>query len=405
MGLFDKLKDAADKAKTTMEQAKKAQEEKKAEQERHRMEMEALAKEKAEELSRQILAAAGDTAFFSRVSSEELLSFLKEFFDKVVLPASSVSRTHLTMVPYVSDKQKEQYQKTWTELSPEETPLLHFAIDKTRRLLLTDRSLFFCLSLTEEAAYLSKGRIPAEGISELSVQREEGKGTLLCNGVPLASFESDKAIAEDFVALENLFSCIKNRDLVITDEEVDQLIRTKIGPKVYEEVKKYMVYDDEQMVYFAWGVNSLSAKDFIVCTNRQIILIDREVLGATADVRQFYYEDITSASTLQNTKSNDLLVDLIATAIVSATQTCTLVLTVAGAAININTLYKIEAERVVAVYHNFRKLARAPKELPQAAPVGDDVFAQLEKLRKMKDLGILTEEEFNAKKAELLQKI
>lgn len=38
----------------------------------------------------------------------------------------------------------------------------------------------------------------------------------------------------------------------------------------------------------------------------------------------------------------------------------------------------------------------------QSTPVEDDVFAKLEKLNKLKEAGILTEEEFNAKKAELL---
>lgn len=38
----------------------------------------------------------------------------------------------------------------------------------------------------------------------------------------------------------------------------------------------------------------------------------------------------------------------------------------------------------------------------QSAPAEDDVFTKLEKLNKLKEAGILTEEEFNEKKAELL---
>ena len=40
-----------------------------------------------------------------------------------------------------------------------------------------------------------------------------------------------------------------------------------------------------------------------------------------------------------------------------------------------------------------------------AQPVADDIPAQLEKLAKLKEAGILTEDEFNAKKAELLAKM
>jgi hypothetical protein len=39
---------------------------------------------------------------------------------------------------------------------------------------------------------------------------------------------------------------------------------------------------------------------------------------------------------------------------------------------------------------------------PPAAPAEDDVYEQLKKLSKLKDAGVLTEEEFAAKKAQLL---
>ena len=50
----------------------------------------------------------------------------------------------------------------------------------------------------------------------------------------------------------------------------------------------------------------------------------------------------------------------------------------------------------------------APAAAGAAAPVGvkpEDVMATLEKLGELKAKGILTEDEFNAKKAELLKKL
>ena len=198
-----------------------------------------------------------------------------------------------------------------------------------------------------------------------------------------------------------------NHDFVITDEEVDKLIRQKIGEKIYAEVKKYMVYDDELLVYFAWGLDSLSAKDYIVCTNKQIIRMDREMFGATANIKQFYYEDIVSVSTEQNAKSNDLTGALIETALTAATKTCDLVITTAGAGLRINTLFKVEAERVVAVYHHYRKEIQTASSQPQVVVQQQtaDPLEQLEKLSKMKEMGILSEDEFNEKKAALLSKI
>ena len=50
-------------------------------------------------------------------------------------------------------------------------------------------------------------------------------------------------------------------------------------------------------------------------------------------------------------------------------------------------------------------LDRIKKSEGGAKPVADDIPAQLEKLAKLKEAGILTEEEFNAKKADLLAKM
>lgn len=44
----------------------------------------------------------------------------------------------------------------------------------------------------------------------------------------------------------------------------------------------------------------------------------------------------------------------------------------------------------------------APQEYQQAAPAEDPVVAQLEQLAKLKDQGILTQEEFDAKKKQIL---
>ena len=175
-----------------------------------------------------------------------------------------------------------------------------------------------------------------------------------------------------------------------------------------KESKPYLsAYDDELMVYFAWGLDSLSAKDYIVCTTKQIIIIDRELFGSTANIKQFYYEDITSASVEQNSNSSDLTGMLIDAAITAATQTCNLIISVAGSINKISTLTKVEAERVVAVYHQYRKIAKQTNSQPQVIvqQQTENPVEQIKKLKELADLGIISEEEFNQKKADLLAKI
>ena len=60
------------------------------------------------------------------------------------------------------------------------------------------------------------------------------------------------------------------------------------------------------------------------------------------------------------------------------------------------------------IHYKFLKLKEKEKNpvvVQQAAPAADDPLAQLEKLNKLKEAGILSEEEFSAKKAALLAKL
>lgn len=59
-------------------------------------------------------------------------------------------------------------------------------------------------------------------------------------------------------------------------------------------------------------------------------------------------------------------------------------------------------------YHEMRKNAKKAAAQPiqvQAAPAQPDALEQLQKLAQLKDAGIISEEEFAAKKADLLSKI
>jgi len=76
-----------------------------------------------------------------------------------------------------------------------------------------------------------------------------------------------------------------------------------------------------------------------------------------------------------------------------------------------NTIFEFSSlEAVNSANNNLRqKIDKVSKEIPdEPAPLvssGDDIPGQIEKLFDMKDKGILTEEEFNKKKKELLDKM
>ena len=410
MGLFDKIKDTAGSiagsVKDSVETAKTNHEQKKAEQEAYRAEMTAKAKEKSAAIISSIESFSNDGSVFDDIEIGTLKSFTKEFRDKILLPASSVSNTHIAMFPAISEKDLEKFIKACPDYNRSDEALIHLKNGK-QQIIITPANLYFSVALDEDPKFFAKGKVGIDQISQFTFESDETNSYFKCDELVLASFKTDKTIKEDFVSLKNYFDCIKEKDFVITDEEVDRLIQEKIGSSVYAEVKKYMVYDDELIVYFAWGLDSLSAKDYIVCTTKQIIVMDREMFGMTANIKQFYYEDITSASTEQNSNSSDLTGMLIDTALTAATKTCDLIISVAGAVNKINTLYKVEAERVVAVYHQYRKIAKQANAQPQVIvqQQTESPVEQIKKLKELADLGIISEDEFNQKKTELLAKM
>ncbi len=389
---------AADVAKTTFNEQREKAAAEKAEKERIRAEKQAEADAAAKEMMDALGSGGGD--LFS-MDSKTLLDFTADFYDKLYLPAHSVSASKLILHPL--DKKINKYaQKDFASYDPaSESPVFLILGKAGERIFLSTKNLYFKKALASDPAFFCEGALPIGQVGTMSYTQDGDNYIFTCNGVELMNtafgFElDDYAFAEYVQRLEK-------KDFAITNEQIDALIKDKIGENVLKVVKEY-VYDDELILYFAWGCDSITAKDFVVCTDKQMVVLDREAFGLTKNVKQFYYEDVTSMATLQETNG---LLDLALTAALSI---CDLEISVAGAKERLNTLFIYEAEKAVKVYRECRRSIKEGNKQPQvvvqqAAPSGDDPLAQLEKLNKLKEMGILSEEEFNAKKADLLAKL
>lgn len=429
MGLMDKLRDAknavvetassvAQKAGETAQAAKESLEKAKEEKEARRAEAEALdaeMKAKANVFAQEIIQGIKEYVdgskggVFSGVDEEQILKFTKDFYEKLLLPGGKTSSGIVNMHPYIDDKKVKAFAKTFPEYNVNSKPIIYLKDDEGQEILLTTTDFYFKLCLPENRKYFAVGSISCAEIDRFTFEPRDGqKYAIKCDEHEITEISLQKAYAQDFISLSEFFRCFQTNDFDITEKEIDELIQKKIGSKIYADVKKYMSYDDELVLFYSGGLNSLTAVDYVACTTRQIIIVDREMLGATANIKQFYYEDITSMATLQNSNSNDLLVAVIDSALTAALKLCDLVITVAGSQNKISTLNTIEAGRVIAIYHEKRKGIKERQNAPQVIVRQDsqpDVLGQIEKLAKLKDAGILSEEEFNAKKADLLSKL
>lgn len=415
MGIFDKLKETAsgalDGVKNAAADAKNKIDASVAEKQALNAELTEKADAMAQELASGVEAAFDEAKgmLFNSIDEKYSKTFAKEYYEKMVLPGSRTSTSCIVMHPYLDTKQLSKISKKMSSFDATDEPLLHIKDSDKQELVFSNKALYFKIALPENPKFYAEGRIPMEKINEIAIEISDSVYTLLCNGVKLMAIRLVSAYKQDAIAIAEYFRRLKENYFEISEEEVDSLIHRKISDKIYESIKKYMTYDDEMVLYYAGGLDDLTANDYIACTNKQIIIVNREMFGMTANVKQFYYEDVTAMQTLQNSNSGDFTTDLLLSALTAATKTCDLEISVAGSKEKISTLFTLEAQRVIGIYHEQRKKIKEESKMPQqtiiqqaAAP---DAVEQLAKLAKLKEAGILTEDEFNAKKTELLAKM
>ena len=391
-------KNAANSAKSKYDEKRKEANAQKAERERIKVEKQAEADATAKKMVEDIRASQG-TLF--DVDKKQLADFTADYYDKLYLPAHSVSSSKLIFHPL--DKKIDKYaQKDFPEYNTaNETPLWMILGKGQQKIFLSTKALYFKKAYDEENMFFCTGTIPIENIESVSYRKDGENYIFTCNGVELLNSKTGFALDTDSFA--GYITRIKNRDFTITNEQIDKLIKEKIGENILKIVNEY-VFDDELILYFAWGCDSITAKDFVVCSDKQMVVLDREAFGLTKNVKQFYYEDVTSMATIQNTNG---LLDL---ALTVALSVCDLEISVAGAKERLNNMYTYEAEKAVKVYRECRRGIKESNKQPQvvvqqASTPQVDPLEQIQKLQKLKEAGILTEEEFNAKKADLLSKI
>lgn len=416
MGFLDSLKDVAktamDTAKTVSEQAKAKYDEAKenraaqnAEREAARKLEEEQAKEYSKNKTEKIYSGKDNskTGIFQINSMANTLSFTKEYMKKLVLPASSLKVSKLKMLPYTDDRVvRRDVLKRFEDLADNEQII--FLLDNSTSkeyLTVTTEFLYARIAMPENSQAFYNIKIQLSDITAITFETEGEANKILCNGELLFCLPN-RLRETDFVNLKYYFECLEKSDFEISEQEINDFIHEKIGDEAYNEARKYMD-EDELIIYFAWGLDSLTAKDFLMCTTRQFVMLDRELLGVAQNVKRFFYEDIISMSTEQECKDS-----LTVTLLNAAMKLCDLTIFTAGTNLKIQTLSTTEAERVVEIYNSFKKAAREEAKKPivvQQAEQQIDPLEQLEKLQKLRDAGVITEEEFSSKKAVLLAKL
>ncbi|WP_165756247.1 SHOCT domain-containing protein [Mycobacteroides abscessus] len=141
------------------------------------------------------------------------------------------------------------------------------------------------------------------------------------------------------------------------------------------------VHLDERVVELAQGVYGKN-QGMLVLTTQRLFFFDKGLLGA--GVEEFDFNAIGSLGFSK--KLGGEAIDI----------------SISGRSAEIKQVAHGRGETFVAAYRRVRSAAAAPAQPVASAP---DLADQIRKLSELRDAGILTDEEFNAKKADLLSRM
>lgn len=206
MGWKDLMKNVTDKATSVAETAQAKFEEqkqlsaiKKEEQNKKMEEMNERVTEYEQELLQNILSGFSGAPCIE--VEDNILDFTKDYFEKLLLPANSVSASKITMYPY-SDKIQKKAQKALREYDDTETPVFQFEGNKGEFILMTPTKLYIAVAFPENQTFVANVAVDLQQVSQLGfVSTEEGY-QVVCNGVEL--FSADNVSEFDRITIEDV---------------------------------------------------------------------------------------------------------------------------------------------------------------------------------------------------------
>lgn len=249
MGWKDLMKNVTDKATSVAETAQAKFEEqkqlsaiKKEEQNKKMEEMNERVTEYEQELLQNILSGFSGAPCIA--VEDNILDFTKDYFEKLLLPANSVSASKITMYPY-SDKIQKKAQKALREYDDTETPVFQFEGNKGEFILMTPTKLYIAVAFPENQTFVANVAVDLQQVSQLGfVSTEEGY-QVVCNGVEL--FSADNVSEFDRITIEEYVRRLEEKDFEITETQIDEVIKKKIGDNILRIIRQY-VFDDELLI-------------------------------------------------------------------------------------------------------------------------------------------------------------
>jgi hypothetical protein len=147
---------------------------------------------------------------------------------------------------------------------------------------------------------------------------------------------------------------------------------------------QHLLHGTERVIVLGQGQYE-SKQGLIALTTERLFFFEKSLLGQET-IEEFSLKSITSLETGKKMTGERLVVHA------------------SGNSNEIKGMFHGQADEIVRQFRRLKAEQEAPAPVT-APPPGDDPIAQLEKLAKLRDQGVISAEEFDRKKAELMDRI
>lgn len=366
-----------------------------------------------------VSAEVGDFNYFHEEDIEKILSFTNEFYERIFIVDEDFKNSKVSFGSYISRRRGYEIISRFKTKSGEEDsldeieiPLVSYYGGSSEYFLLSDKALYF------RGKHISEGVIYSNKIDLMKVEKielcdNEESAILSINGVDVLKVDKSS-----LYILQNYFNKINIKNYIITEEEVarevEKELENRVGEVIYYRIKSYLSAD-EYFVFLSSRDNSKDKSTFTICTNKQILIINKNDSSEEEElVSRLIYNDIVYIG-LEETSEYKSMFSMV----IDLFKDTTLEIILSGNKFKIETLKRVECERIIKIVNEYNREKYVKKQdlnenkeeaeniYADNGPVmvKEDIVGQIRELAALKNEGILTEEEFQAKKVELLSRI
>lgn len=326
-----------------------------------------------------IISKFSGKSIMEGIDKNPLKEFTQKYYGLIVLSGrkENYKNIRIDAFPYINDKEtRESLSKKYKEYATTEDILIYFRASENQELYISERGIYFNMFdvIDEEP---NSGFVPFENISSLEVVQKGDYFCLECNGVLLITDDvKNKDFYED-IDLKEYIKHLMDKNLTISEDDMADAVKRHMNIRLYETIKQKLCNYKILSVVFGSGVRM----GFSTCIiDTLLIFVPNHFVVYVIGTGRW--------CSLNKYKSNSFEVKMGNYRYVYGDR--------------YDDYYSYNSRQMNPIIQYMNEIV-AEKEKEKA--IEADIQKQVEKLVKLKTIGLITDEEFDEKRKALLERM